>query len=140
MSMNTHSSHADEPMLEINTTPLIDVLLVLLVMLIITIAAPMQAVRMDLPTANPQQTLTPTKPISLVLAADGQLEWNGAKLADPEALALRLQAEAQKSPQAEIQLRPDPAAAYQQVVMVLSSAQRLGLQKLVVVGNDRFAH
>lgn len=139
MAMQVGGGGADEPMMEINTTPLIDVMLVLLVMLIITIPIQMHAVRLDMPVNTPQnKPPEPPRVVKINVEADGKIVWNGDTIAERSELEKRIFIEAQKEPQAEIHIRPDRAVAYKHVALVLSTAQRLGLQKLGVVGNDQF--
>lgn len=122
-----------------NTTPLIDVLLVLLVMLIITIPIRLHAVNMDLPGGLPP----PDAPVPLVVrvevSATNELQWNGQGVADRAALELLLQAAAQQMPTPEIHVHADAKAKYDTVAAVLTAAQRQGLQKIGVVGLERYA-
>lgn len=130
---------ADEPMMEINTTPLIDVMLVLLVMLIITIPIQMHAVRLDMPVNVPQnKPPEPPRVVKINIEGSGTILWNGEVVGDRANLEARFYEESQKAPQAEIHIRPDRNVPYRYVAMVLTNAQRLGLQKLGVVGNDQF--
>ncbi|MGV8996281.1 MAG: ExbD/TolR family protein [Parvibaculaceae bacterium] len=129
----------DDPMMEINTTPLIDVLLVLLVMLIITIPLQTHAIKLDMPQAV---TLTkePEKPsvVQLVVAADGAVFWNGEALANQAAVEARMMNAAVAEPEPEIHLRPDRNVEYDYVAKVLSAAQRIGLTKIGFVGNEQY--
>ena len=124
-----------EPMVDINTTPLVDVLLVLLVMLIITIPIQLHAVDIELPGRNTPPPVPPTV-VQLDLAASGHFRWNGEPLADRAALEARLREAAAQAQQPEIHLRPDPRAKYDAVAAALSSAQRLGLVKIGLVGAE----
>lgn len=124
-----------EPLVDINTTPLVDVLLVLLVMLIITIPIQLHAVDIELPGRS-TPPLEPPQVVQLDVTAAGQFAWNGEPLADRAALEARLRAAAGQPQQPEIHLRPDPRARYDQVAAALSSAQRLGLQKIGLVGTQ----
>jgi biopolymer transport protein ExbD len=139
MAMQLGQGGTDEPMMEINTTPLIDVMLVLLVMLIITIPIQMHAVRLDMPV-NKSDSKPPEPPrvVKINIEADGQIRWNGELVGGRADLEQRIANEAQLEPQAEVHIRPDRAVQYQELAMVLSASQRLGLQKLGVVGNDQF--
>ena len=140
MAMHIGSGHGDEPevMMDINTTPLIDVMLVLIIMLIITIPVQLHAVNLNMPQASEP---TPAKPevVTLTIEADGTLLWNGEVLADRAVLEARLQAAASQPVQPELHLRANKAVDYGVVAMVLASAQRLGLTKLGLVGNEQFA-
>jgi len=130
---------ADEPeiMVEINTTPLIDVMLVLLIMLIITIPIQTHAVKLDMPAGPPPQAAPLPEVVSLAIAADGTLEWNGQRLAGPEELEARLKTAATGT-QPELHVHPDRRTAYRHVAMALATAQRNGIGKIGVVGADRF--
>jgi biopolymer transport protein ExbD len=122
-----------------NTTPLIDVLLVLLVMLIITIPIRLHSVSMDLPGGLPP----PDAPVPLVVrvevSAANQVQWNGQGVPDRAALELLLQAAAQQMPPPEIHVRADARAKYETVAAILTAAQRQGLQKIGVVGLESYA-
>lgn len=122
-----------------NTTPLIDVLLVLLVMLIITIPIQLHSVRMDLPGGLPPPDAPEPVVIRLDVSSTNQLRWNGDPLADRAALELRLQAAALEASQPEIHVRADPKAKYDTVAAVLTAAQRQGLLKIGVVGLEAYA-
>jgi biopolymer transport protein ExbD len=118
-----------EPMLDINTTPLIDVMLVLLIMLIVTIPARTDAVKLDLPQAVPPLATKPVM-VALDIAADGTMRWNGTALPDRGALESALTAAAQQAPQPEIHLNPDARVRFAYVATVLAEAQRLGVAKI----------
>ncbi|MDE2260098.1 MAG: biopolymer transporter ExbD [Betaproteobacteria bacterium] len=130
----------DEPelMLDINTTPLIDVMLVLLIMLIITIPIQTHSVQLDLPNGQPPALQTPPPVVVLDVNADDSLLWNGQRIAGRSDLEARLKAVVAQGNQAEIHLRPNRAATYAPVAMVLSTAQRLGITKLGIVGHEQF--
>jgi biopolymer transport protein ExbD len=122
-----------------NTTPLIDVLLVLLVMLIITIPIRLHAVSIDLPGALPP----PDAPLPLVVrvevSASNQVQWNGEMVADRVALETLLQSAAQQTPAPEIHVHADPKSKYDVVAAILTAAQRQGLEKIGVVGLENYA-
>jgi biopolymer transport protein ExbD len=127
-----------EVMVEMNTTPLIDVMLVLLVMLIITIPIQLHSVNLELPSASaPPPPVAPTV-VRLEVTAAGQLLWDGEALADRAALEARLQQAAALPEQPEIHLRPSRSAKYDLVAGVLASAQRHGLAKVGLVGSEQF--
>ena len=130
----------DEPevMLDINTTPLIDVMLVLLIMLIITIPIQLHAVNMDAASATPP---TPSKPkvIELSIDARNQMRWNQKPIADRAALLSLMQEAAQAQPQPELHIRADGHAKYEAVAAALAGARREGLQKIGIVGTEQFA-
>jgi len=128
-----------EPLVDINTTPLVDVLLVLLVMLIITIPIQLNAVGLEMPGRTAPRPPTPPVVVQLDVNPAGQFLWNGEPLADRAALDARL-AEAAKLPeQPEIHLRADRRAKYAAVAAALTSAQRAGLVKIGLVGTEQFA-
>lgn len=122
-----------------NITPLIDVLLVLLVMLIITIPIQLHSVNMELPGGLPPPASSEPVVVRIEVTAQNQLLWNGQPLADRAILDQRLQAAAQLREPPEIHVRPHRNAKYDTVALVLSAAQRFGLQKIGVVGLDEYA-
>ena len=127
-----------EPMMEINTTPLIDVMLVLLIMFIITLPVMTHAVKLDMP----RQTNAPPpdvviEPIRLDIDWDGTVIWNGSPV-QLDALEGYFRVEAAKSPQPELHVRPDRRANYDTVAKVLALAQRNGMQRIGFVGNEQF--
>ena len=134
----------DEPglMLDINTTPLIDVLLVLLVMLIITIPVQLHAVKMALPSAPVAASLAVGDAIVLDIDADSNVLWQGQRVTaaqlDERFAQLAMQAETQRI-QPRIQIRSDKAAAYGVFVQVLASTRRHGLSQVAVLGGEVFA-
>ena len=119
----------DEVMNEINMTPLVDVMLVLLIVFIITVPVMKHSVNIDLPraTSTPQDAKPET--IRLSVDAQGQYFWNETALAEAELLP-RLQAAAQREPQPELHLRGDKDARYERVAQALAAAQRSGLRKI----------
>ena len=139
MAMHLGSGHNDEPevMMDINTTPLIDVMLVLIIMLIITIPVQLHAVNLSMPQGTPPPLVKP-EVVTLNIEASGALSWNGEAVADRAALKARLKAAAAQPEQPELHLRANKAVDYGVVAMVLASAQRLGVTKLGMVGNEQF--
>lgn len=125
-------------MVDINTTPLVDVLLVLLVMLIISIPVQLHSVLLEMPSTN---TPPPGEPsiVQLEVTPAGAFVWNGEFVADRGELEKRLMDAAARPEQPEIHLRPDPRAKYESVAAALASSQRLGLAKVGLVGSERFA-
>jgi biopolymer transport protein ExbD len=123
-----------EPIVDINTTPLVDVLLVLLVMLIITIPIQLHSVDVEMPGKSAPLPPAPPVVVQLEVQAGGRYVWNGEALADRGALEVKLREAAQQSEQPEIHLRPQAQAKYDTVAAALSSAQRLGLLKIGLVG------
>ena len=139
MAMHIGSGRSDEPevIMDINTTPLIDVMLVLIIMLIITIPVQLHAVKLNMPQASAPPLVKPDV-ITLDIEASGKLLWNGEALPDRAALEARLKAAAAQPNQPELHLRANRAVEYGVVAMVLASAQRLGVTKLGMVGNEQF--
>jgi biopolymer transport protein ExbD len=139
IDFNDEDSDGGDVAPTMNTTPLIDVLLVLLVMLIITIPIRLHSVSMDLPGGLPP----PDSPVPLVVrvevSARNQVQWNGEPVADRIALELLLQAAAQQTPVPEIHVRADSKAKYDTVAAILTAARRQGLQKIGVVGLEGYA-
>ncbi len=140
MGMNIKSSGAsDEPqvMMEINTTPLIDVMLVLLVMLIITIPIQLHAVNLEMPVGTPPTNLVKPEKIQIDIDEKSVLYWQGlpVSLAELEANMTRAAAQAV---QPEIHVRPNKASQYAVFANVLSSTKRLGLNKIAVIGSEQF--
>ena len=142
MGMNVGSSSGDEDgevMMDINTTPLIDVMLVLLIMFIITIPIQTHAVKMNMPVPN--NAAPPPKPPEIIridVDFDGTIGWNGEIIPDRNTLESRLQAIAALPDQPEVHLRPNKLVTYKYVAMIMASAQRLGVTKIGIVGNEQF--
>jgi biopolymer transport protein ExbD len=143
MAMNIGSSesiHGDpEVMIEMNTTPLIDVMLVLLVMLIITIPIQLHSVNVDMPAPSAANQQEPPKAITIEVNANSQVVWDGQILNDRASLETKMQLEAAKTDQPEIHFLPNRAAKYEVVAAVMASAQRLGLQKIGLANIPDFA-
>ncbi len=141
MSMSVGSaSGSDEVMVEMNTTPLIDVMLVLLVMLIVTIPIQTHAVKLDLPQANNQTPPSDVKPtvIDLEIDFDGTPIWNGSPVTSRAQLDKYLEDSANQVPQPELHLRPNRLAKYDVVARTLADAQRLGVTKIGFVGTEQY--
>jgi len=140
--MNVGSSGDDEEvMIDINTTPLIDVMLVLLIMFIITIPIQTHAVKMNMPIPN--NAAPPPIPPEIVridVDFDGTIGWNGEiiQAGDRSALEQRLMAIAARADQPEVHLRPNKLVTYKHVAMIMATAQRLGVTKIGIVGNEQF--
>ena len=128
----------DESMVDINTTPLIDVMLVLLIMFIITIPVMTHAVKLDMPRGQTQPPPVPPEVIELEVDFDGTYLWNGTPVTDEATLLSYLQNAATKDPQPEIHLRPNKRVKYDYVAKVLAASQRLGVRKIGFVGNEQF--
>jgi len=129
-----------EVLIDINTTPLIDVLLVLLVMLIITIPMQTHSVKLNLPQAN--QPPAPVQPqvIEVDIDFDGTILWNGKIVPNRQSLDAQLAAIAAEPTQPELHVRPDKLTDYKYVAEVLASAQRLGVHKIGIVGYEQFTN
>ena len=141
MAMNLGSvSRTGEPevMMDINTTPLIDVMLVLLVMLIITIPIQLHSVNLNMPTGNPPPPPVLPEVVKIDIDDAGKTYWNGEVVADRATLEEKLTAAAAKAVQPELHLRPDKAAKYEIVAGVMASSQRLGLTKIGIIGSEQF--
>ena len=137
MSMNISSSGSDEPMMDVNTTPLIDVMLVLIVMMIITIPVQTHATKLDMPQITPPSPLAPPPIINLVIDSDNTIYWNGTAVTLPE-LEQHFRTEARQSVQAELHIRPDKWTKYDMVAQVMAAAQRNRMEKIGFVGNEQF--
>jgi biopolymer transport protein ExbD len=116
---------------EMNATPLIDVLLVLLVMLIFTLPVATHAVKLNLPQGT---SMPPSALVMLHVDFDGQLSWNGESVSDLDALGSRLRAAASAASQPRVKIVPDDRVRYEHVARVLAAAQRAGVTKLEVHG------
>ena len=139
MNVGTGGAGADpDVMIDINTTPLIDVMLVLLVMLIITIPIQLHSVNLNMPTGMPPPTLIKPEVVKVDIDPASQIYWNGEAVTDLAVLQENIRTEAAKEPQPEVHLRPDKLAKYEVVAYVLASAQRLGLVKIGIVGSEQF--
>jgi biopolymer transport protein ExbD len=140
MSMQTTGDNTSgEPMLDINVTPLIDVMLVLLIMFIITLPIQTHAVKLDLPqdqTNQPPPPILPTKN-KVVITADNRILWNGSPVT-PDQLRLYLDATQQMDPIPELHLQPEPQARYLLVDQVLAITKRAHVEKMGFVGNEAY--
>jgi biopolymer transport protein ExbD len=125
-------------MLDINTTPLIDVMLVLLVMLIITIPIQLHAVNLNMPVGNPPPQLVKPEVVKIDIDPSSQIYWNAEAVPSRADLEERLRTIATVDPQPELHIRPDKRAKYDVVAAVLASAQRLGVTKLGIIGSEQF--
>jgi biopolymer transport protein ExbD len=127
-----------QPMGEMNTTPLIDVMLVLLVMLIITIPIQLHSVDLNLPSGKAPPALREPEIVRIDVDFDGTVLWNGEVMADVHSLETRIREAAAQPEQPEVHLRPNKFAPYDRVATVMAAVQRLGLKKLGLVGNEQF--
>ena len=139
MSMNVGSADSDEPMMEVNTTPLIDVMLVLIVMLIITIPMQTHATKLDMPQPNPTDNPVPPQVVNLVIDSDNSIYWDGTPVT-----LLELQQHFHQysnvpvESQPELHIRPDKWTKYDMVAQVLAAAQRNRMEKIGFVGNEQY--
>jgi biopolymer transport protein ExbD len=120
----------DKPMSEINTTPLVDVMLVLLILFLITIPVITQSVKVDLPKAANIPTATKPENINIAVDAEGNVFWNTALVPNQDALLERIKQVAVMDPQPEIHLRGDRGTAYEHIGRVMVACQRGGIQKV----------
>jgi biopolymer transport protein ExbD len=132
MSVTTGGGPGDDekPMSEINTTPLVDVMLVLLILFLITIPVITQSVKVDLPKAANIPTQTKPENINIAVNADGEIFWNTARVPSQEALLERIKQIAVMDPQPEIHVRGDRATPYEYIGRVVVTCQRGGIQKV----------
>jgi biopolymer transport protein ExbD len=130
----------DEPMMDINTTPLIDVMLVLLIMFIITIPLQTHAVKLDLPQDQPNQQPPPIDPVKnkIVITPADQVLWNGQQI-DLARLRQYLDVTQTMNPVPELHLQPEPTARYELVDEVLAVTKRARVEKMGFVGNEAYA-
>lgn len=124
-----------EPMGELNMTPLIDVMLVLIIMLIVTIPKPNHSVSLDMPSQGGKSTSVAD---TIDVDFDGSVQWNGVPVAERAALEAKLAGAASAQSKAEIHIRANGLAPYDVVAGVLASTQRHGIQNIAMVGNERF--
>jgi biopolymer transport protein ExbD len=130
MSMSPFASEEDDGLMsEINMTPLVDVMLVLLIVFMVTIPVIRHAVKIDLPHASSQKEDTKPAQINVSIDADGTVRWDGTTV-DDNALRAKIAAAAQTEPQPELHLNADRKVAYEKVAQVMSAAQSGGLAKL----------
>jgi biopolymer transport protein ExbD len=135
---NNAGGNEDAVTSEINTTPLIDVMLVLLIMLIISIPVQLHAVNLNMPTGNPPPPDKPPVVVRIDVHASGTVYWNGEAVPVGEVLQTKLQSVAEEADQPEVHLRPHKDVQYEAVAAVLAAAQRVGVKKLGVTGNEQF--
>jgi biopolymer transport protein ExbD len=141
MSASVLNPESAEPMMEINTTPLIDVMLVLLIMFIITIPVQTHAVKIDLPVDQPNQTPPPIDPVKnkVVVMPNDAILWNGTPV-DLVRLRQYLDYTTTMTPTPELHLQPHPEARYEQVDEVLAVTKRANIQSMGFVGNEAYAN
>jgi len=139
MAMSVGESADGEVMVDINTTPLIDVMLVLLTLLVITLPIQTHAVKLDMP--RPNTPPPPVQPVTIDLAIDfdGTITWNGVVVPGEATLESKLEAAAQQPVQPEVHINPNKLANYGTVIGVMAAAEREGVTKIGIVGNEQFA-
>jgi biopolymer transport protein ExbD len=142
MGMNVGGGSSNEPevMMDINTTPLIDVMLVLLIMLIITIPAQLHSVNLDMPLPSNAPKKADPVVVKVDVDANSVVNWNGRPLGGRAELELKLKEAALMQPQPELHIRSHAKAKYDAVAGVMASAQRNGLTKLGIVGSEQFVN
>ena len=141
MGMNVGAnddSRDSELMIDVNTTPLIDVMLVLIIMLIITIPVQLHSVNLTMPAGTPPPALSKPTVVTIDVDFDGTILWNGEPLSTREALQSRLGKAAAQRDQPELHVRANKLVEYKYVAKVLAESQRLGITKLGMVGNEQF--
>ena len=141
MAMNVGSSNSSgepEPMMDINTTPLIDVMLVLIIMLIITIPVQLHSVNLNMPAGNPPPPTKDPVVVTIDIDFDGTILWNGEAVPTRQDLEVKLRDTAAQPDQPEVHVRPNKLVEYKYVAEVLAESQRLGVTKLGMVGNEQF--
>jgi biopolymer transport protein ExbD len=138
MNVGTSSSSEPEVMVDMNTTPLIDVMLVLLIMLIITIPAQLHSVNLDMPLPSNAPKKADPVVIKVDVDASSVVNWNGKPMGSRAELEAKVREAAAMSPQPEIHIRSHAKAKYEAVAGVMASAQSNGLTKLGIVGSEQF--
>ncbi len=143
MSMNVGGGggnpNADpEPMMEVNMTPMIDVMLVLIILLIITIPKQNHSVNLNMPVGTPPPPTKEPVVITIDVDFDGTILWDNVVVPDRATLESKLMSVAAQADQPEVHLRPNKLVAYKSVAGVMASAQRLGVTKIGMVGNEQF--
>lgn len=139
MGMNVGNGSADgEVMVDMNTTPLIDVMLVLLIMFIITIPIQLHSVNMNMPPASNVKPPVEPEIVKIDIDETGRIFWNGAAVADRAELQSKMVAAAAQPTQPEIHLRPNKLAKYEIVAYVMAASQRAGLVKMGILGHEQF--
>jgi len=137
MAMNVSQGGGDQATCEVNTTPLIDVMLVLLVMLIVTLPTQTHVMELNMPVGSP--LAPPPQPINLDIDSDGTIVWNSEPLSGIGALEAHFRQESTKDPQAQIQLRPSARANYDVIANVMASAQRNNMKHMGFANVAEFA-
>ena len=130
MSVGSDSGEEDAVMSEINTTPLVDIMLVLLIIFLITSPVVLKLQKIQLPTEVNQAAKTKPEDVNIVVNKDGDMYWNQKKLANTDELFEFLKKESGKLPQPEVHVRGDQETKYEYIGKVIYTAQRAGVQKV----------
>jgi biopolymer transport protein ExbD len=139
MAMNMPSSGgSDEPIMDINTTPLIDVMLVLLVMLIITIPIQLHTVNLNMPVGAPPPSDIKPEVVKIDIDENSKIYWQGVVLTSRTEMEDKMRTAADQPVQPEIHVRPNKLAKYNAFAEVMVSANKIGLVKLGVIGSEQF--
>ena len=139
MNLGNSSGNGDpEIMVDMNTTPLIDVMLVLLIMLIITIPIQLHSVNMNMPPASNVKPLVEPEIVKIDIDETGRIFWNAVPVTDRNELQAKMAASAALAVQPEIHLRPNKLAKYEVVAYVMAASQRAGLVKMGILGHEQF--
>jgi biopolymer transport protein ExbD len=138
MQVGSGGSGDPDVMVDINTTPLIDVMLVLLIMLIITIPIQTHAVKLNMPVGSPPQQTEPPPVVLVEVDFDGTVIWNGETVADRPTLDQKFIDASAMAVQPEFHLRPNKIVSYKHVAAVMASAQSHGITKIGLVGAEQF--
>jgi biopolymer transport protein ExbD len=141
MAMNVGPTSGDQDvMVEMNTTPLIDVMLVLLVMLIVTLPIQTHAVKLNMPNPNAKPPAVQPTVHTLAVDFDGSITWDGQAVPDLDALDSRFTDVANQPDQDEIHLQPNRLAKYDTIAKILADAQRIGVKKIGFSGEEQYMH
>ena len=139
MGMNVGNNSGDgDVLVDMNTTPLIDVMLVLLIMFIITIPIQLHSVNMNMPPASNVKPPIEPEIVKIDINESSQIFWNGAMVVDRKELEAKMAAAAALPTQPEIHLRPNKLAKYSIVAYVMAATQRAGLVKMGILGHEQF--
>jgi biopolymer transport protein ExbD len=133
MSMSVGDGGEDEAKSDINVTPLVDVMLVLLIIFIITIPVFIQQVKLNLPIATNLATVTKPENVTIAVDEHGAIYWNGKLLSGQDELLTQLRGIARQEPQPEVHIRGDKDSRYQYVGQVLVSTQKIGIRKVAFI-------
>jgi biopolymer transport protein ExbD len=130
MAMTTGGSDEGEVLSDINVTPLVDVMLVLLIIFIITVPVALKEIKVNLPIASNLPTQTKPEDVTIAVDSSGQIYWNTRLLANQDALKAELRVAARQDPQPEVHIRGDSDSRYMYVGQVLVAAQQIGIRKV----------